>query len=312
MTLDTRTLLEGLNSVISIPLVPFNGDQIDYNGHAKNIAYLMQNNYLSDNRPRVISIAGTSLIHHIGYDDQIRLVEVAGQQMGANGILIAAIVPNPLGAASDLIDRLSKLKRPPDAYLVMPLTGVYSPQGLYRQFMQFAEKHGSEYNARFLYYLRKSADRDCVIRLLQESPHFIGIKIGTSEADVQPFVNALDDSKIVIWGIGDRSTNAAELGTTGHTSGINIVVARASDEINNAQRRRDYATARQIEAQVAPLERIRFIDERAHNYAAVMAAISALGADDVVAGTGGPFNPPVPPDVAAEIQEIVADIRQYH
>lgn len=312
MTLDRNALLDGLNSVTSIPLIPYDGDQIDFDGHAKNIDYLMQNNYLSDNRPRVISIAGTSLIHHVRYDDQVRLLDIAGQQMGTDGILLAAIVPNPIGEASALIDRLASLQRPPDAYLIMPLGGTYSPEGLYDTFLAFTEKHANEHGARFLYYYRRSRDCDYILRLIQDSPHILGVKIGTTVADVPTFVNALDDAKIVIWGIGDRSTAAAELGTKGHTSGINIFVARASDEINNAQRRGDYAAAREIEAAIAPLEDIRFVNERAYNYSAVMEAIIASGVEDVVAGTGGPFNPRVPADVAAEIQKIAASLRQYH
>ena len=99
MPIDTPALLEALNSVISIPLIPFNGAQIDFEGHRKNIAYLMNNNYLSDHRPRVISIAGTSLIHHVREKDQVKLIDIAGQQMGSQGVLMAAVVPNPIGTA---------------------------------------------------------------------------------------------------------------------------------------------------------------------------------------------------------------------
>jgi dihydrodipicolinate synthase/N-acetylneuraminate lyase len=312
MALDLVSLLDGLNSVISIPLIPFLGEKIDYAGHAKNIDYLMKTNYLSDNRPRVISIAGTSLIHHIRFKDQVRLIEITGQQMHTEGILIAALMPNPIDEAGALIEQLANLKRPPDAYLLMPLAGTYSPEGLYTQFLKFAARYGTDYNARFLYYFRSRRDRDFVIRLLNESPHFIGVKIGTDESDVKPFVDGLDESKMVIWGIGDRSTDAAQLGAKGHTSGINIFVARASDEINNAQRRKDYEAARQIEALISPLEDIRFMNERAYNYSAVMEAIIASRVDDVAAGTGGPFNPRVPLPVAAEIAKIVENIRAYH
>lgn len=312
MTLDTASLLEGLNSVISIPLIPYADEQIDYDGHAKNIDYLLKNNYLSDGRPRVISIAGTSLIHHVDYKDQVKLMDITGQQMGKDGILIAALMPNPIGEAGKLLEQMAKLQRPPDAYLLMPLTGTYSSEGLHAQFLQFTERYGSDLGARFLYYYRSRRDRDFVIRLIKESPHFIGVKIGTDDSDVKPFVDALDDSKIVIWGIGDLSTGAAQLGAKGHTSGINIFVVRASDEINNAQRRHDYEVARNIEAQIAPLERIRFMNERAYNYSAVMEAIIAAGVDDIVAGTGGPFNPRVPSDVADEIKKIVEHIQQYH
>jgi dihydrodipicolinate synthase/N-acetylneuraminate lyase len=312
MAINTESLLDGLNSVISIPLIPFNDGKIDFDGHAKNIDYLMTNNNLSDNRPRVISIAGTSLVHHVSPDNQVRLLDIAGQQMGDAGILMAALIPNPIGVTSDTIERLSKLNRPPDVYLIMPLGGTYAPEGLYSQFMQFAEHHGHEHNARFLYYYRRPRDREVIIRLIKDSPHFIGVKIGTTVSDVKPFVDALDDSKIVIWGIGDRSTAAAEQGAKGHTSGINIVVAKASDEINNAQCRGDYATARQIEADISPLEDIRFMNERAYNYSAVMEAIIAGGFEDVVAGTGGPFNPRVPADVADDIKKIVEDIGHYH
>jgi dihydrodipicolinate synthase/N-acetylneuraminate lyase len=312
MTIDTSSLLDGLNSVIGIPLIPFAGGHIDYAGHAKNIDYLMRNNSLSDGRPRVISIAGTSLVHHVGYDDQIKLLDIAGQRMEGEGILMAALAPNPLPAASDLIARLVALKRPPDVYLIMPLSGAYGPAGLYETLMAFAEEQAREHEARFLYYYRRPRDRDMIIRLIQDSLHFVGVKIGTSEEDVLPFADALDESKIVIWGIGDRSTAAAQMGAKGHTSGINIVVARASDEINNAQRRCDYDAARQIEDDISPLEDIRFMEERAYNYSAVMEAINCSGFDDVVGGTGGPFNPPVPAAIARRIECIMPSIERYH
>ena len=312
MTIDAPELLDALNSVIGIPLIPFAGREIDFAGHAKNVEYLMRNNSLSAGRPRVISIAGTSLIHHIAYDDQVKLLDIAGQRMDGAGVLMAAVLPNPLPAAADLMRRLAALPRPPDVTLIMPLSGTYGPQGLYETLMQFAEEQARENGARFLYYYRRPRDREMIIRLLQDSPHFVGVKIGTDEDDVAPFVEALDASKIVIWGIGDRSTAAAELGAKGHTSGINIVVARASDEINNAQRARDYEAARQIEEVISPLEDIRFMQERAYNYSAVMEAINCSGFDDVVGGAGGPFNPRVPPDIAREIQRIMAALEQYH
>ncbi len=312
MFIETPALLDALNTVISIPLVPYAGREIDFDGHAKNIDYLMRHNSLSGGRPRVISIAGTSLIHHIGYRDQVKLLDIAGQRMNGQGVLMAAVAPNPLPAAADLIAQLAALPRPPDVSLIMPLGGTYGPDGLYETLMAFAEEQARRHGARFLYYYRRPRDRDMIIRLIQDSPHFIGVKIGTNEDDVPPFVDALDERKIVIWGIGDRSTAAAEMGARGHTSGINIVVARASDEINNAQRRRDYEAARQIENEISPLEDIRFMKERAYNYSAVMEAINCAGFDDVAGGSGGPFNPPVPPRIAREITRIMASLEHYH
>ncbi len=312
MTLPNPQLLDALNSVIGIPLIPFAGRAIDFAGHGKNIDYLMRCNSLSGGRPRVISIAGTSLVHHVSYDDQVKLLDIAGQRMAGAGVLMAAIVPNPLPAAAALIARYAALARPPDVYLIMPLSGTYAPAGLYETFMRFAEEQAQRHGARFLYYYRRPRDREQVIRLARESPHVIGVKIGTDEDDVPPFVEALDASKIVIWGIGDRSTTAAELGARGHTSGINIVVARASDAINNAQRRRDYEAARQLENEISPLEDIRFMRERAYNYSAVMEAINCSAFDDVVGGSGGPFNPPVPAAIAREIARIMAALEQYH
>lgn len=312
MTISTPRLLDALNSVIGIPLIPFAGRHIDFPGHAKNIDYLMLNNSLSEDRPRVISIAGTSLAHHVGYDDQVKLLDIAGQRMAGEGVLMAAVLPNPLPAAADTIARLSALNRPPDVYLIMPLAGTYGPVGLYQTLMTFAEEQAREHEARFLYYYRRPRDRAMIIRLIQDSPHFVGVKIGTTEADVPPFTEALDERKIVIWGIGDRSTAAARLGAKGHTSGINIVVARASDAINNAQRRGDYDAASQIEGEISALEDIRFMEERAYNYSAVMEAINRSGFDDVVGGTGGPFNPPVPAHIGRQIERIMTSIAHYH
>ena len=47
MTMDNSALLDALNSVIGIPLIPFTGGNIDFGGHAKNVDYLMRNNSLS-------------------------------------------------------------------------------------------------------------------------------------------------------------------------------------------------------------------------------------------------------------------------
>ena len=312
MTIDTPSLLEALNSVTAIPIIPYNGDGVDYTGHAKNVDYLMTNNALEGGRPRVISIAGTSLIHHIDRDDQLRLIDETGQQMGSEGILMSGIVPNPIGDAGKLLAAQASLKRPPDVYLLMPIGGVHNSDGIYDQYMRFADFYGREYGARFLYYFRNKKDRETLVKLMTESPHFVGVKIGTDESDVEPLIKGVGDSGIVMWGIGDRSTRAAELGAKGHTSGIAVFCARASDALNNAQRQGDYETSRRVEAAVSGLEAIRFRDGRMYNYSAVIEAMNLSGFDDIVGGSGGPFNPPVPPDVSEEVKAAIEPLMDYH
>ena len=312
MPLEIPQLLDALNSVTAIPIVPFKEDKIDWTGHAKNIDYLMRNNYLDEGRQRVIAIAGTSLIHHISETEQCRLIDKTGQQIGDDGILISGIVPNPIRQAGQLIEAQTELSRPPDAYLLMPLTGISNPEGVYQQYMEFGERYGAACGARFLYYFRQKRDLSAVIRLLNDSPHFIGVKIGTGEEDVEPLVEGVGDSGIVMWGIGDRCTRPAQLGTKGHTSGIAVAFVRASDEINNAQRRGDYETSAQIEADIAPLEEIRFMNERIYNYSAVVEAMILSGFDDIAAGTGGPFNPRVPSEIQTHLRGITQDLKRYH
>ena len=229
-------------------------------------------------------------------------MEVAGERMAGRGVLMAGIAPNPLPDAGRLIETMSGLEYPPDVYLVMPLTGIVQPAGLYGTYMEFAERAG-ECGARLLYYLRSPDQIPYVARLVNDSPHFIGVKVGTRDEDVAPLVERIDRRNgMVIWGIGDRSTRAAELGATGHTSGINIAFSLASDEINNAQRCGDYEVSLRMEGELAALEEIRFRDGRMYNYSAVVEAMHAGGWEDVVAGEGGPFNPRVPPEVAAEVR----------
>lgn len=312
MPLELSNLLEALNSVTAIPIVPFEGGHVDYPGHAKNIDYLMRNNYLDEGRQRVIAIAGTSLIHHISEEEQLPLIDQTGQQMGNDGILMSGIVPNPIYQAGQRIAAQSELQRPPDVYLLMPLTGISSPEGIYQQYMEFGERYGTHFGARFLYYFRQKRDLEAVIRLLNDSPHFVGVKVGTGEEDVAPLVEGVGDSGIVMWGIGDRCTRPAELGTKGHTSGIAVAFARASDEINNAQRRGDYETSARIEADIAPLEEIRFMNERVYNYSAVVEAMILSGFDDIVAGEGGPFNPRVPSEIQEQLRGVAHDLKRYH
>ena len=312
MAFSHKELLDALDSVNSIPLIPFDGGRIDHEGHARNVDYLMANNYLSGGRPRVIGLAGTSLVHHIRPEEHLRLVDITGQQMGSEGLLLAALVPNPLAQAGDFVDQLMALPRPPDVFLIMPLTGTFSPEGLYGQLLEFTACYGERHGARFLYYYRSARDRDAILRLLKDSPHVAGVKIGTEARDVPAFVEGVGTDRIVIWGVGDRSTAAAQLGAHGHTSGINVVFARASDAINNAQRCGDYAAAREVEALIDPLEQLRFVNGRAWNYAAVAEAIRLGDFGDVVAGDGAPFNPRVPQEISAQIEDIVADLRAWH
>lgn len=312
MSTDLPQLLDDLNSVTAIPIIPFKGDTIDFSGHARNIDYLMTNNYLDEGRKRVIAIAGTSLIHHIAETQQLRLIDKTAQQIGTDGILISGIVPNPIRQAGQLIEAQSELNRPPDAYLLMPLTGISNPEGIYEAYMNFSDNFGSKCNARFIYYFRHKRDRQAVIKLLNDSPHFIGVKIGTDADDVVPLIEGIGDSGIVMWGIGDRCTQPARLGTKGHTSGIAVAYARASDEINNAQRKGDYDTSAQIEAEIEALEEIRFRNERVYNYSAVVEAMILSEFEDIEAGTGGPFNPRVPPEINKEVRTAIKNLKSYH
>lgn len=313
MAFDTPQLLDALNSVTTIPIIPFRDRKIDYDAHAKNVSYLMQNNHLDNGRPRVISVAGTSLIHHVEPEEQTRIFDVTGQVMGDDGVLMSAIAPNPIGTAGQLIAEQSKLKRPPDVYLIMPLTGTFSPEGVYDYFMQFAHCYGEEYGARFIYYFRQERDLEAVAKLLRDSDNFVGVKIGTGEDAVKPMIDAVGDAAMVIWGIGDRSTGAAQKGAKGHTSGTAVLAARAADEVNNAQRRGDYDAARAVEAKLDALEEIRFENARAYNYSAVVEAMRQSGFDDIDGGDGSaPFNPPVPPEVAEKIGKAVRDLAPYH
>lgn len=310
--ISNENLFDGLNSVTTIPLIPFKDGVVDYDAHAKNIKYLMKNNYLSDGRPRVICIAGTSLIHHVSYEDQNKLVQVTGEVMGDEGILLSAIAPNPITCAGDLVKAQSKLDRAPDAYLLMPLTGVYSVEGLYEGLMEFGDKYGKSCGARFLYYYRQPRDRDMIVKLVNDSDYFIGVKVGTVEEDVPVLIDAIGNNGIVIWGVGDRSTKAAQLGAKGHTSGISVAFAKAGDEINNAQRVGDYEKSLEFEKKITALEEIRFENGRVFNYSAVVEAMKISGFDDIEAGEGGPFNPRVPEAVKAQVEAAVKDIMDLH
>jgi dihydrodipicolinate synthase/N-acetylneuraminate lyase len=313
MAYDTPELLEALDSVTTIPIIPFRNGKIDYDAHAKNVTYLMRNNHLDDGRPRVISVAGTSLIHHIEPEEQTEIFNVTGQAMGEDGVLMSAIVPNPIGTAGKLIEAQSKLRRAPDVYLVMPLSGTFSPEGVYDYFMEFGRRYGEEYGARFVYYFRQEREMEAVAKLLRDSPDFVGVKIGTGESAVRPMIDAVGDAAMVIWGIGDRSTGAAEQGARGHTSGTAVLAARAADEINNAQRRGDYAAARAVEAKLHDLEEIRFANGRAYNYSAVVEAMRQSEFEDIDGGDcSGPFNPPVPPEIAERIGVAICELQPYH
>ncbi|MEE3234370.1 MAG: dihydrodipicolinate synthase family protein [Candidatus Latescibacterota bacterium] len=313
MVLAINDLLTALSTVTSIPVVPFRGGKIDYDAHAKNVRYLIDNNHLNGEIRRVIGIAGTSLIHHVGRADQVELMRCTAEYMNGQGVLMAGIVPNPIDDAEDLLRQEAALPAPPDCYLVMPLTGVGNAEGIFQYYLKMAERLGAETGARLLYYLRNKAERETAVRLLNESEHFVGLKIGTDISDVEPIVAGVNDrSGLVIWGVGDRSTGPGQSGTRGHTSGINVVFAGASDAINNAQQNGDWETSMRVEEEIAELEEIRFRDGRMYNYSAVVEAMRLVGGDGIDGGEGGPFNPPVPMAVTKEIEKAIEPLHKYH
>ena len=310
--LSTSELLSALEGVTAIPVVPYRAGSVDDTAHLKNVRYLMQSNSLSGNRPRVLSIAGTSPIHQMSRSEHVRLVDITTRAMGNEGVYVAGVLPTPLAEAKDTISELAALQRPPDAYLLMPLPGVYDPDGMYNEFMAFGEEMDDRFGARLIYYFKDSRDLSQMENLFRDSDAFVGVKVGTGEDDVEPLMRALGDNGLVIWGIGDRSTRAAQLGAKGHTSGIALVCAKASDAINNAQRAGDFAESQRVENAIAALEELRFRDGRRYNYSAVISAMAQSGFDDIDGGDGAPFNPPVPADIAREVQAAIADLAQYH
>ena len=310
--LSISELLTALEGVTAIPCAPYRAGSIDYDAHLKNVRYLMRTNSLSENRPRVLSIAGTSPIHQMTRAEQVHLVDITTRAMGDEGVYVAGVLPSPLEDAKDLIGELSGLQRPPDAYLVMPLVGVYDPAGMYNEFMAFGEEVNDRFGARLIYYFKDSRDLSQMGKLFRDSEAFIGLKVGTGEDDVEPLVHAIGDNGLVIWGIGDRCTRASRLGTKGHTSGIAVAYSKASDAINNAQRAGDHAESQRVEDAIFALEELRFRDGRRYNYSAVISAMAQCGFDDIDGGEGAPFNPPVPDDIAREVQAAIADLAQYH
>lgn len=310
--MDLNALYDALYSVTAIPIVPYRDGQIDYDGHATNVRYLMRTNTLDNARKRIIAIAGTSLIHHFTPEEQLRLIDRTGREMDGDGLLMSGVVPNPIATAEAIICAQAQLARPPDVYLIMPLTGVADPDGIYAVYLQMGKRLGEEYGAKFLLYMRTKSQREAIIRLINDSDHFVGVKVGTSEDDIKPLIEGVGDSGIVMWGIGDRCTRAAELGAKGHTSGIAIVAAKASDALNNAQRRGDFETSCQVEQAVSALEDLRFMNDRQFNYSAVVEAMILGGWEDVEAGEGGPFNPRVSPAIAEKVRTAIETLRLYH
>jgi dihydrodipicolinate synthase/N-acetylneuraminate lyase len=178
--------------------------------------------------------------------------------------------------------------------------------------MAFGERLGRSCGARFILYYQNRRHRQVFSRLVQDSPYFVGIKVGTSVEDVAPLVEAVGGVGAVVWGIGDRCIPAARVGCCGHTSGLVLLCPRLTDQLNNALRNKDFATAGRLEELVAPLEEIRFQDDRIHNYSAIIAAMRLSGFRDVEAGSGAPFNPPPAPEVVEQIRRAVGPLKEYH
>jgi dihydrodipicolinate synthase/N-acetylneuraminate lyase len=301
-----------LETVIAIPPIPFKDGEIAWSAHEKNIDFLVRHNYLSGNRKRAIALGGTSLIHHVTPDENLQVVDIAGQVMGEKSILIAGLLPSPTSEASVALEKMMSLKRPPDFVLLMPIGGVVNPDGIRRDLGRFIEKSFVRLGTRFLVYLRQRSLLDISAQLLNEQAGLEGIKIGTVEEDVAECLGQVPENKQVLWGVGDRATQAARLGSRGHTSGITLVCPRACDEINNAYRAGNFEESSRLEEVIEEFESIRFMEERAYNYSAVVAAAHFAGFKDVDLGDVGPFNAEPPAEVMKQLEALVESLADYH
>ncbi len=310
--MDAARLRDCLEGVTTIPVLPFGADgSLDTDGHLRNVRYLLDNNGLADGIDRVVAVAGTSLIQHLDEADQTPLIAATGREIGDKGVLVSGIAAQ--GRAADrLVAAQLQSERPPDAFLIMPLNGVYDPAGYLDTMRRLGDAHGPD-GGRFVVYMRNARDAGVIRELLLSSEHFIGVKIGTGIEDVEPMVSAVGSDNMVIWGIGElNSTAARKLGARGHTSGTAVVAAGVADSLNNAHRQGDYDEALQLEDAIRGLEEIRFRHGRMYNYSAVVEAMILGGFDDVVAGEGHPLNPRVPADVAREVEKALEPIREHH
>mgnify|MGYP003961593189 CR=1 FL=1 len=310
--MDAARLKDCLEGVTTIPVLPFAADgSADVDGHLRNVRYLLDNNGLAGGLQRVVAVAGTSLIQHLDEEEQTPLIAATGREMGDQGALVSGIAPQG-GAADRLVLAQLQSERPPDAFLIMPLSGVYDPEGYLDTMRRLGDAHGPN-GARFVVYMRNARDADAIRRLLTDSEYFVGVKIGTGTEDVEAMVSAVGPDNMVIWGIGElNSTAARKLGARGHTSGTAIVAAGLADALSNAHRRGDYDEALRLEDAIRGLEEIRFRHGRMYNYSAVVEAMILGGFDDVVAGEGHPLNPRVPAGIADEVLKALAPIRGYH
>lgn len=310
--MEAASLKACLGGVTTIPILPFFADgSVDIAGHRRNVRYLLDHNTLDDGLQRVVAIAGTSLIQHIDEADQTPLIAATGAEIGDAGVLVSGVVPQG-GSADRLVAAQLQSERPPDAFLIMPLGGVYDPAGYLDVMRRFGDAHGPD-GGRFLVYMRNARDASAIRDLLNASEYFIGVKIGTGIEDVEPMVEAVGPDNMVVWGIGElNSTAARKLGARGHTSGTAIVAAGLADALSNAHRSGDFSEALRLEALIRDLELVRFRDGRTYNYSAVVEAMIVGGFDDVVAGVGHVLNPRVPEDVAEEVRKALEPIRAYH
>jgi dihydrodipicolinate synthase/N-acetylneuraminate lyase len=301
-----------LETVIAIPPLPFRNGIFDGEAHRKNVRYLIERNFMEGGRKRAIGIAGTSLVHHVDQPTLLEVIRVTGEAAGRDAVIIAGLVATPLSAGRAFLQQCMKMARPPEYFLLMPIPGVCNPDGIAAEFTALARDSGERLGARFMLYMRSSDLAGAYARVLADSPHIAGVKVGTREQDIALMRSTSPPDKKVLWGVGDRATQAARLGSRGHTSGITLICPRACDEIFNAYRRGDFDAAARMEEEVSEFEEIRFIQSRAYNYSAVVAAAQMAGFTDIDLGDGGPYNAAPPPSIIARLASCMERLKRFH
>lgn len=301
-----------LDTVTVLMPLPFRDGKMDKEAHSKNVHYLLGNTFLDDSRQRILGIGGTSLIHHMNPSTLFEVVELTSRLVGDDALLMAGLIPTPISEAKRFIQNCLSLKRPPDYFLLMPIPGLCNPEGIEVELTALTQNFEGMSPVRFVLYLRSSRLNDTYAKLATLFDNIVGIKVGTQTGDVEALCSTVPISKRVLWGAGDRVTEAARSGVRGHTSGLTLLCPRLCDEINNAYRGQDFETSAGLEQVVAELEEIRFSEDRFYNYSAIVAAAQLGKFQDIDLGEGGPFNAPPPPAIMERIADCVEKLQQYH
>ena len=291
-----KTILQGY-SVTTV--IPFNSDlsQIDTNGLARNIEFLVKNNV-----PLIIPNGNTGEFYSLSEQEWLEVLKTAVEVSGERITVMPGIGHSIKTAISQI--ELAKGLSVPAVMVMYPQHVFSSEEGIFEYYKTILDESKG---LSVVLYKRGPLLSDAVLARLLEYENLVGVKYAFGRiVDFSQTVQKLGYK--IVWSCGTAERFAPFYwlaGAKAFTSGLGNFAPKITQQMYTALRTENYTAAMSVQEQISPLEFLREGHGAVDNVPVVKAAMDHVGL------AGGLCRPPIRKLSESERKSVIDVIKDW-